>query len=205
MKDLFVLVADQDMLTTVEQLLKRHQALGIRPIEYAVTRHRHRDPGCRTDAVRRLRPHLREYQHALIVFERDGCGRDDAPRDQIERDVERDLSLNGWENRSKAIVIEPELENWVWSGSDNVPQVLGWNSYGELKGWLHKGGHWPKENGKPPNPKEAMGAALAKKGRRVSAALFGVLADKVSLSGCACPAFQDLKQTLRTWFPAASS
>ena len=205
MKDLFVLTADQDMLTTVDRLLKRPRSLGIRPVHYAAARHRYRDPGCRTDATRRLRPHLNEYRHALVVFDRDGCGRDDAPREVIQLEVERDLSRNGWENRSKVIVVQPELENWVWSGSNHVPRVLGWNSYHELKGWLHEQGHWPDETAKPPDPKEAMGAALAKAGRRTSAALFGRLADTVSVHGCQCPAFGELRDTLQTWFPAVSA
>ena len=205
MKDLFVLTADQDMLTTVDRLLKRPRSLGIRQVHYAAARHRYRDPGCRTDATRRLRPHLNEYRHALVVFDRDGCGRDDAPREDIQLEVERDLSRNGWENRSKVIVVQPELENWVWTGSNHVPRVLGWNSYHELKGWLHEQGHWPDETAKPPDPKEAMGAALAKAGRRTSAALFGRLADTVSVHGCECPAFGELRDTLQTWFPAVSA
>ena len=205
MKDLFILTADQDMLTTVDRLLKRPRSLGIRQVQYAAARHRRRDPGCRLDASRRLRPHLNECRYALVVFDRDGCGRDDAPRADIQLEVERDLSRNGWENRSKAIVIEPELENWVWSGSIHVSRVLGWNSYHELKDWLHEQGHWPHETTKPPDPKEAMGAALAKSGRRVSAAIFGRLADTVSVRGCECPAFGELRDTLQTWFPAVSS
>jgi len=205
MKDLFVLTADQDMLITVDRLLNRPQALGMHPIQYAVARHRYRDPGCRTDASRRLRPHLNEFRHALVVFDRDGCGRDNAPRTDIQLEVERDLFRNGWENRSKAIVIEPELENWVWGGSDHVPRVLGWNNYHRLRVWLREEGHWPDETAKPPNPKEAMCAASAKGGRRVSAALFGRLADTVSVRGCHCPAFGELKHALQSWFPATSS
>ena len=203
MKDLFVLTADQDMLTTVDRLLKRPMSLGIRQVRYAADKHRRHDPGCRIDASRRLRPYLKDYRYAIVVFDRDGCGRDDASRVEIQLEVERDLWRNGWENRSKVIVIEPELENWVWSGSNQVPKILGWNNYQELKGWLQERGHWPDETVKPPDPKEAMYAALAKGGRQVSAALFGHMADTVSVRGCRCPAFGELKDTLQTWFPAA--
>lgn len=204
MKDLFVLTADQDMLTTVDRLLKRPKSLGIHQVRYAVARHRYRDPGCRTDSSRRLRPYLNEYRYAMVVFDRDGCGREDAPRTDIQLEVEQDLSRNGWAHRSKAIVIEPELENWVWSGSSHVPRVLGWDSYPDLKGWLQQRGHWPGITPKPPDPKEAMGAALAETGGRVSAALFGLLADAVSLNDCQCPAFGELRDTLQSWFPMAN-
>lgn len=190
---------------TMDRLLRRPQSLGIRQVRFAIARHRHRDPGCRTDASRRLRPHLNEYRYAMVVFDQDGCGRDDATRVDIQFDVERDLARNGWENRSKAIVIKPELENWVWNTSNHVPGVLGWNSYRELRDWLNEKGRWPDETAKPPDPKEAMRAALAKAGRRVSAAMFGRLADTVSLQGCECPAFGELADTLQTWFPAASN
>ena len=61
MKDLFVLTADQDMLTTIDRLLKRPQSLSIRPVHYAAARHRYRDPGRRigeggsADLSRRIR------------------------------------------------------------------------------------------------------------------------------------------------------
>ena len=48
MKDLFVLVADQDMRETLTALLQRHESLGIRPVAYEVERHLQRDAGCRT-------------------------------------------------------------------------------------------------------------------------------------------------------------
>lgn len=205
MRDLFVLAADLDMRTTVEGLLKRPRSLGIRQVRYRADKHRHRDPGCRTDATESLRPFLNQYEYAMVIFDRDGCGRDDTPRAAIQLEVERDLSRNGWERRSKAIVIEPELENWVWSASNEVPRVLGWNSYPELKDWLRNKGHWPDDTAKPPDPKKAMEAALAKADLRVSAALFGRLSDTVSLRDCECPAFGELRDTLQTWFPSVST
>ena len=45
-KDLYVLVADQDMLQAMEALLNRGASLGTRPIRYAIAKHIHRDPGC---------------------------------------------------------------------------------------------------------------------------------------------------------------
>lgn len=126
MKDLFALVADQDMVETTKALLKRHQGLGIRPIEYTVERHLRRDPGCRGDAARRLRPHLHQYDKAVVMFDKHGCGREDSSREAIQREVERDLASNGWRDRAKAVVIDPELEASVWAGSNIVTQPLGW-------------------------------------------------------------------------------
>ena len=202
-RDLYVLVADQDMLETMTSLLSRSESLGIRRISYAVDKHLQRDAGCRSDAARRLRPFLGDYRYALVVFDKHGCGRDDDSREEIQIEVETELSLNGWRDRSRAIVIEPELEAWVWSASNHVPRTLGWDSnYDKLKRWLEDIDCWPPGAPKPSEPKEAMRAALREKKRRVSSALFGRLAGSVTLRGCEDPAFSELVDTLRSWFPA---
>lgn len=205
MRDLFVLTADLDMEETMKGLLARPRRLGIRNIRYEVVRHRRRDAGCRADAVRRLRPHLHEYSYAIVVFDKSGCGRDNASREAIQSEVEENLSRNGWDNRAKAIVIEPELETWVWSASNLVPRILGWTQgYGELRTWLLARDLWPEDAAKPPDPKTAMRKALREKTQRVSASLFGQLAMSVSLQRCKCPAFKELKDTLQDWFPKAA-
>ena len=201
-KDLYVLVADLDMLQTMEKLLNRNAKLGIRPIKYAVAKHLHRDSGCRTNASQYLRGHIRDYQYALVMFDRDGCG-DCASREEIQHEVERDLANNGWGDRSKAIVIDPELEIWVWTGSNYVPRILGWEGgYEELKAWLAAEKLWPSDCAKPTDPKKAMRAALRKGRRSVSAKLFGQLAKSTTLRYCQDSAFKELRDTLQHWFPA---
>ena len=49
--DLFVLVADQDMLQAVNGLLSRPQSLKMTPVEFDVRRHPGRDSGCRVGAA----------------------------------------------------------------------------------------------------------------------------------------------------------
>jgi hypothetical protein len=44
----------------------------------------------------------------------------------MENDLEARLSQSGWPSGCcAAIVIDPELELWVWSRSPHVPAVLG--------------------------------------------------------------------------------
>lgn len=107
-----MLVADQDLLQTMEKLLGRGTSLGIRPIRYAVAKHLNRDAGCRTGASPYLRGHIFDYRHALVMFDRNGCGYD-ASRKEIQFDVERVLEENGWRGRSKVVVIDPEQETWM--------------------------------------------------------------------------------------------
>lgn len=91
MKDLFVLVADQDMVETLKALLSQHQGLRIRPITHQVERHLKRDPGCRMDAVRSLRPRLHHYRRAIVVLDRHGCG-DSSSRETIQGKIEGALA-----------------------------------------------------------------------------------------------------------------
>lgn len=156
LRDLFVLVADQDMEQTVRGLLARPQSLGMAPVTFEVRRHPRRDSGCRTGAVEFLRAFLGSFRHALIVFDLHGSG-SHRTREETQREIEEVLSRNGWRQRAKAIVIEPELEAWIWAVSEKVPEVLGWNSrYAELRRWLCGQGLWPTESHKPPDPKEAL-------------------------------------------------
>ena len=186
-------------------LLENPKKLGIRPIKYAISRHFQRDPGCRTDAPRFLRNSIHEYLYALVVFDRDGCG-DNSPCDEIQRTVEHDLAINGWDNRSRVIVIDPELETWIWNGSNQVAKELGWpGSYPDLKSWLVEKRLWPSDSIKPRDPKKALRAVLRKRKRSVSAALFGRLARSITIRQCQDPAFNELKAILRTWFPPVHS
>ena len=64
-------------------------------------------------------------------------------REEIQEEVEIGLTRNGWEGRSKAIVIDPELEVWVWSRSPIVAEVLGWDTDIEaLRRWLESEDLW---------------------------------------------------------------
>lgn len=204
-KDLVVLVADADWQEVVRSLLQRWKSLGIRRISASVRRHPRHDPGCRIGASQYLRPFLTSHKHALVVFDRDGCG-DPGSRTEIRDAVATDLSANGWRDRSGVIVIEPELESWLWSDSPHVAAALGWGAkQRELRSFLASRALWPSGSPKPPDPKRAAevaigGAQVPRKPRR-SAAWFGALAEKVSLSHCRDEAFLEMRGTLRRWFP----
>lgn len=202
MKDLYVLVADQDMAETVQALLKRPDSLGIHCTRHMIDRHLGRDPGCRTGASQKLRPFLYEYRRAVVVLDKHGCGREGAKREDIQQEIEQDLRRNGWDDdRAKAIVIEPELETWVWTGSPHVASVLGWKrESGDLKAWLMGRGLWSAGSAKPADPKAAMNAVLRQTRTPNSAALFGEIARRTTLQHCRCSAFMELKDTLQRWF-----
>ena len=206
LRDLLVLVADLDIEHAIQGLLSRTDIQESKSISFDIRRHPNRDSGCRAEAVNYLRPFLNTHHHALVIFDRDGCG-SSRSRTEIQQEVESDLDRNGWEGRSKVIVIDPELEIWVWSDSPLVSEVLGWgSSFSGLRDWLRSRRLWSSDLPKPEDPKKAMLEAMAKGGlpkrARRSPAKFYQLAKTVNFTNCRDPALNDLKRTLRTWFPA---
>lgn len=204
-KSLVVLVPDADIEQSVKGLLTRTDSLKIAPVDFEVTRHVNRDSGCRASATSHLRPYLGRCRYALVVFDRHGCGSPRSRR-EIQQDVEHDLAHNGWNKRAKAVVIDPEIEAWVWSDSAEAAQVMGWGSdFRALRAWLASQALWPLDRPKPQDPKRAMRKAMEKAGAkgkaRRSPSKFHDLATTVDFGGCKDPAFVELTGTLRAWFP----
>ena len=79
-RDLRVVVADLDAENALKALLARYQSLGIRRLRFDpdedLFRYSGRDPGCRLDAVELLRPFQTTHEHAIVMFDRHGSGRD---------------------------------------------------------------------------------------------------------------------------------
>jgi hypothetical protein len=64
-----------------------------------------------------------------VLFDYYGCGAEhEMAPEEIEDEVEEKLSRSGWEDRARCVVIDPELEVWVWSDSPEVDRCLGWKS-----------------------------------------------------------------------------
>jgi len=193
---LVALVADRDMEKALQGLLQRHQALGIRPVNPRVFVHHRHDPGVLTQAHEFLRAFSDLYDHALVLFDREGCGQEQKTAAQLQQEVQNRLNNAGWRDRSQVIVLEPELEAWVWSDSPHVPSVLGTNADELAK---VRNAFQPDPHGKPKRPEEAMEQVLRRSGIPRSSALYEELAG-VSLQRCADPAFQLLRATLKKWF-----
>ena len=201
--DLVVLVPDKQMEATIRPLLKRHASLNIRPLTFESLVHPRRDPGCRGDPEPLLSLYLSRAQYALVLFDREGCGEEHLTRETLEANVEATLTNAGWSDRSSAIVIDPELESWVWSDSVVVDQTIGWaGTQPPLRAWLKQRGFVVEGQMKPERPKEAMEAAMKHKRKRRSASIYQELAEKVSLARCVDPAFLKFRAVLAQWFAA---
>jgi hypothetical protein len=108
--DLVVLVPDKSIEAAILGILSRPEALGIRSVESKVFVHPDRDPGCLLRAHEFLRSMTARFAYGLVLFDRDGCGREGQDREALEEEVTRKLAAAGWDDRAAVIVIDPELE-----------------------------------------------------------------------------------------------
>lgn len=200
--DLVLLVADKDMEQALTGLLQRHQALGIRPMAFRIFSHPEHDPACARRGVEFLSNLSKQYDHGLLLFDHEGCGREQIAPETLQQTLNSEFKKTEWGERAKTIVIAPELEAWIWNESPNVDRVVGWRGRSQrLREWLLAKGLLFEDESKPSDPKHAFHAALREAGTARSASLYRQLAEKVSLQTCEDRSFQELKRTLQAWFP----
>ena len=185
----------------IESLLNRPEALGIRPIKIKFHIHPERDPGCfhRSDLF--LQPFHKLFKHAIVVFDRQGCGQQQNPREELEKIVTVNLSKAGWDGRASTIVIDPELESWVFSDSPELDIAIGWaGKEPSLRSWLAEKGFIAYGETKPAQPKEALESALKHAKIPRSSSLYSQLAQKISFRRCNDPSFLQFKAILQKRF-----
>jgi hypothetical protein len=197
--DLFVLAADKNVHFALDGALARPTAIGIRPISRQIKVHSGRDGGCRTSGVDILALERRLHFAFLLVFDYEGCGADCRV---TELEAELDAKLHERVGpRSKAIVIEPEADIWVW-GSDNVlSEIFEWPLAVGIRAWLAAEGFAFGQDGKPLRPKEALEALLSVHRKPRSSAIYRKITSKISLARCCDPAYVRTREALLEWFP----
>lgn len=199
MKDLLCLAADNNIEAALRGLLARPEAFGMRAVKVDVLVHPRRDPGCYHEAHELLRPFRESYHHALVVFDQAWEGARAQDPLVLEGDVRRRLGGDGW---ADVVVIDPEIEVWVWSDSPHVDNVLGWRDRNpDLRTWLRSQALWTEGRPKPDDPKVAVERALRAVRIPRSSAIYGNLARRVSVERCTDGSFARFRERLRTWFP----
>ncbi len=201
MTRLMCVVADKNIEAAVSALLEcRRPALGLADFSLEkIVVHPRRDPGCYHEGPEFLKGLMGTGDHrGLLVFDQAWQGNPHATAVDTEAAVRARFANLGIAGRAEVVVIEPELEAWVWSSSPHVGQVLGWDgNHATLRGWLSKRGLWPDDAPKPPDPKKAVEAVLSKQRIPQSSALYRQLARRVSLGGCQDAAFLRFREFLR--------
>lgn len=190
------------MVTLQTLIAYRRQSLGIREIHPELLNHPRNDPGVFHEAPAILKSYLTRAEHALAILDHRGSGQESESAREVETNLRTRLSNSGWGDRAEALVIDPELEVRIWSGSRHVADALGWGDDGsELRSFLEERGFWLPGETKPKDPAEAFAAALRQRKRARSSSILGRLARNVGLDHCRDLAFQRLKSILRRWFP----
>jgi hypothetical protein len=202
MLDLAVVVPDKAIEQAITGLLEHPRKLGIRPVRSRILSHSGRDPGCYETGHELLTPFSRTASHGLVIFDKawDGAPAEEAP--EIERGVLERLRPT-WDDRARCIVIDPEVEAWLWTDSPHLCETLGWSgsSVAQLRAWIAEQGLWPADSAKPSDPKEAFHRAARHGNVPPSSAIFRELAGRVSYGRCRDRSFRTLTAVLRGWFP----
>lgn len=202
MKDILIVVSDKTMQQTLEGLLERPGALGIRKIEADIYAHPQHDPGCALRGVEFMSDFSDQYLYGLLMFDHEGSGKEKIQYQELQMTINQEFSESSWGIRGKAIVLSPELEVWIWSDSPHVSKIAGWNDGNhQLRNWLIKQGHLKEDEVKPARPKEAFEAALHESRIPRSSSLYLQLAQTVSLKRCSDAGFLEFKKVLKEWFP----
>ncbi len=202
-QDLVILAADSNIEQALVGLFRRPKALGIRPIDEEIYVHPQHDPGCALNGVEFLSRYSEQYRHGLLIFDHEGSGMEQKQPQEVQQELNREFENSAWGKRASTIVLDPELESWVWSSSPHVDAVVGWKDRRPpLRRWLISQGYLQERATKPERPKEALQAALRTVRKPRSASLYRQLAEKVSLRRCNDPSFLELKRVLTAWFPA---
>jgi hypothetical protein len=202
MRDAIFLVADGSM----EQLLRGffgrpafHRALGCASFAFDPSRDLivapGRDPQVHRLAQELLRPYRGTHARAVVLLDAAWAGSPGPAA--IHEHVSRHLRAS-W-TQSAVIVLDPELEAWVWQDNPHVAMALG--APAEFRQILAVSGHWPLGSAKPADPKAALEHLRARHRTDRSKAVFNRLAARISVKGCTDPAFHQLRDTLLDWFP----
>lgn len=201
MIDLVCLLADKSIEATIDSILRRPNALGIRTIEFETVVHPRRDPGCFHEAAELLAGYTSRARQALIVLDRAWMGAPSDSAADLLASLEEALDRVGPVDWAHAVVIDPELEAWVFSDSPHVSNALGWpTSTAEMRAALENEGLWASGHLKPSDPKAAVDWVLRRAKRPRSSSIYRALASNVGFKRCSDPSFLRLGDLLRGWF-----
>jgi hypothetical protein len=202
-RDLVVLVSDKNTEYVVRGALRREQSLGIRAIDFEVIVDPGRDGGVRRHGAQILQVERHAFEHAVLMFDYEGSGAAVGPAD-LEATLDATLSA-AWGDHAKAIVVEPEIDIWMWGAETHIKEVVGWRSPQGIRDWLRSRDFRFNPQGKPERPKEAMDAVFRHAELARSSARYGALAGRLSLTRCQDPAFLRLRDALAGWFKLPSN
>lgn len=200
MKDLALLVADKNMDFAMRGILNRHKALGTRSVSYEIRQHVNRDGGVRTTGPETLALLRQQFRHGIVMLDWEGSGSKAKSAIALEQELDARLERT-WGDRAKAIVIEPELDVWIWGSDNALVKILEWSEDQGIREWLTGRGYAFDGSQKPMRPKEALNELMVWLNHPRSSVLYERITGKISLAQCVDPAFRRLRSILQSWFP----
>lgn len=201
-RDVVFLVADMGMEQMLRGFLGRpHAHLSLRcgkfsfdPAEDIFVAPTN-DPGVYGAAGELLRPFERLHRRAVVMLD---AAWDGSPGAADIRSHIGGCLQDRWTDFA-VVVIEPELEAWVWQDNPHIAEVF--RCPKDFRRILAESGHWPLGTLKPGDPKAALDYLRRRYRVRGFSADFGRLASRISVRGCQDEAFGYLCDRLRAWFP----
>jgi len=200
MKDLALLVADKNMDYAMRGILDRPKSLGIRAVSYEIRQHVGRDGGVRTTGPETLALLRKQFSYGIVMLDWEGSGTKADSAIALEQELGSRLSPS-WGNQAKAIVIEPELDVWIWGSDNALSRILEWSEGQSIRTWLARRGYQFNESEKPVHPKKALDELMVRLDKPRSSVLYEKITGNISLAKCVDPAFNRLRSTLQSWFP----
>lgn len=198
-RDLVCVVPDKNTEFTVRGGLRRPAAMGIRPIDFEIIVDPGRDGGVRRRGVQLLQFQRRRFAHALLMFDSEGSGSVE-PAETLEQALDAALA-DAWGDRAKAIVVEPELDVWMWGAETHIRTAARWQTPPGILDWLADEQYvFDAATGKPTRPKEALEAVFRHTGTPRSSAHYAQIASTISFPKCRDAAFRRLRDALLRWF-----
>ena len=163
----------------------------------------HTDGGIWKHAGTNLRLFTDKYRFAVIVLDADFEPHPGA--DVLQEDIAKAMVEAGWDlERFAVIVIQPELEAWLWAPNLNVAKAFGHADFDVLRGNLERERLWTAGDPKPHDLKRARDHAARLGGKKTGGPIFkGVFSEisKRACDRCVEPGFIALRAALRKWFP----
>ena len=163
----------------------------------------HTDPGLWKHAHENLAAFRDKYRHAVIVLDADF---DPYPgADVLHQDITRAMIAADWEEGQFAVVvIQPELEAWLWAANVNVAIAFGHQDFTALRNTLEAEGLWTPGEPKPNDLKRARDRAAKLGGKKTGGPIFKGVFGSISskaLNQCVEPGFKTLQEAVQRWFP----
>lgn len=205
-RPLVILVADGTMKAVFQAFFRRAQyfsTLQCAPFDFdpmtdVFNDPLHTDGGVCIRCDELLRGFQRTHERALVVIDQQFGG--ERPAVHVRDEMLNRLRLSGWsEGAVQVVVIDPELEVWLWQDNRNVQRALRYS--GPLRQDLIGSGEWPQGIPKPLNPKDTMLQLIRRNRAGAPMAVYASIASRVSVNGCTDSSFAVFRSTVQDWFP----